>query len=158
VYRYLTLVRPELIRVEADEVQYVLHIYLRYRIEKGLIEGDLKVEELPQIWNDTMEELIGVRPPNDRLGVLQDIHWAHASIGYFPTYAIGSMLAAQFYRSLNVSPLLEKKDFRGIMDLLREKIHRWGSVYPPDELVKMASGDYLNPENFLAYLREKYLS
>ncbi len=158
LYKYLTLVRPELIRVEADEVQYALHIYLRYKLEKGMIEGSLKVNELPHVWNDLMDDLIGVRPPKDSLGVLQDIHWAHASIGYFPTYAIGSMFAAQLYERLNMKYLIEKQDYRGIMKILRENIHKWGSVYPPDELVRRASGEYLNPEYFISYLRDKYLS
>ncbi len=158
IYRYLTLVRPELIRVEADEVQYVLHIYLRYKLEKDLIEGNLKVNELPQVWNDLMDQLIGVRPSKDSLGVLQDIHWAHASIGYFPTYAIGSMFAAQLYERLDMRGLVEDKDYNKIMAILRERVHKWGSVYPPDELMKRASGEYLNPDYFLSYLRDKYLS
>ena len=157
LYRYLTLVRPELIRVEADEVQYVLHIFLRYRLEKSMIEGSLKVDELPQVWNDMMEELVGIRPPNDSLGVLQDIHWAHATIGYFPTYAIGSMLAAQIYRDLDLREEVEEARFGEIMSRLRERIHRHGKVYAPDELVERATGEPLNPDHFLSYLREKYL-
>ncbi len=158
LYRYLTLVRPELIRVEADEVQYALHIYLRYELEKKLIEGTLKVNELPQVWNDLMDDLIGIRPPKDSLGVLQDIHWAHASIGYFPTYAIGSMFAAQLYEKLDMKHLIENKNYKEVMRNLRENIHKWGSIYPPDELMMRASGEYLNPEYFISYLRDKYLS
>ncbi len=157
LFTYFTLVRPELIRVEADEVQYVLHIYLRYRIEKELMEGTMRVSELPEVWNDMMEELIGVRPPNDSLGVLQDIHWAHATIGYFPTYAIGSMLSAQLLKALKLEEMVDRADFQGIMSALRERIHRHGSVYPPERLVEMATGEPLNPEHFLNYLREKYL-
>ncbi len=158
IYTYLTLVRPELLRVEADEVQYVLHVYLRYRLEKGLIEGSIGVDELPQIWNDTMEELIGIRPSNDSLGVLQDIHWAHASIGYFPTYAIGTMLTAQYYYRLGLRDAVGRADFSSIMATLRERIHRWGAVYPPRELVVRATGEEFNPRHFLRYLEEKYLS
>ncbi len=158
MYRYLTLVRPELIRVEADEVQYVLHIYLRYKLERAMIEGSVNVKELPEIWNDTMEELVGVRPPNDSLGVLQDIHWAHASIGYFPTYAIGTMLAAQYYRRLDLREAVDRAEFSTLMSVLRERIHRWGAVYPPDELIVRATGEEFNPEHFLHYLEEKYLS
>ncbi len=158
LYTYLTLVRPELIRVEADEVQYVLHIYLRYKIEKELIEGSLGVKEVPQTWDDLMEDLIGIRPPNDKLGVLQDIHWAHATIGYFPTYAIGSMVAAHIYREIEgIAEGVKRADFGSIMNILREKIHRWGSVYSPEELLERATGRKLDPENFIAYLEMKYL-
>ncbi|RLG40944.1 MAG: carboxypeptidase M32 [Thermoproteota archaeon] len=158
LYTYLTLVRPEFIRVEADEVQYVLHIYLRYKIEKELIEGSLEVKEAPQTWDDLMEDLIGVRPPNDKLGILQDIHWAHATIGYFPTYAIGSMVAAHIYREIKgIAEGVKRADFGSIMNILREKIHRWGSVYSPEELLERAAGKKLDPENFIAYLEMKYL-
>lgn len=156
IYEYLTMVRPELIRVEADEVQYPLHISLRFDLERGLVEGSVSVRELPEIWNDRMEELIGIRPPNDSLGVLQDIHWAHATIGYFPTYAIGSMIASQLYYRLNLRGAVEEGRYGEIMSVLREKVHRYGSTYHPDELLRRATGEQLNPEYFLNYLREKY--
>ncbi len=158
VYRYFTLVRPELIRVEADELQYVLHVYLRYKVEKDLIEEKLEVGELPNVWNDLMESLVGVKPPNDRLGVLQDVHWSHAAIGYFPTYAIGSMVAAQIYKLTDdVAGMVEKTDFKGLMEVLSSKIHRWGAVYPPEDLLRKATGEEIEPGYFVSYLSEKYM-
>ncbi|RLG51994.1 MAG: carboxypeptidase M32 [Thermoproteota archaeon] len=159
VYRYFTLVRPELIRVEADEVQYVLHVYLRYKIEKDMLEERLDVSELPQVWDELMEKLIGVKPESHRDGVLQDVHWSQGYIGYFPTYAIGRVLAAQV--ALLIKELEEKvreKRFSEIMGFLREKVHRWGAVYPPRELVKRALGEELTPPKLLEYLKLKYLS
>jgi carboxypeptidase Taq len=156
IYTYFTMVKPELIRVEADEVQYPLHIGLRFELERRMIEGDLKVEELPEIWNQRMEELIGITPPNDSLGVLQDIHWAHATIGYFPTYAIGSMIAAQLYYKLELADRVKEGKFKEVMEVLRERIHKHGSVYSPEDLLKRTTGEYVNPEYFLRYLNEKY--
>ncbi|RLG46759.1 MAG: carboxypeptidase M32 [Thermoproteota archaeon] len=159
VYEYFTLVRPELIRVEADEVHYPLHVYLRYRIEKMVMEEAVGVGELPQLWGDMMEELVGVRPEKDSEGVLQDVHWSLGYVGYFPTYAIGSFLAAQVARALGrVEERVRARDFSGLMAWLRERVHRWGSVYPPRELIRRATGEDLNPERFLEYLREKYLA
>ncbi|MEM0036769.1 MAG: carboxypeptidase M32 [Candidatus Korarchaeum sp.] len=156
IYTYLTIVRPELIRVEADEVQYPLHIGLRFELERRLLEGDVSVEELPEAWNEKMEELIGILPPNDSLGVLQDIHWAHATIGYFPTYAIGSMIASQLYYRLGLREPVEEGRYDELMAILKEKVHRHGSVYHPEELLRRATGEQLNPDHFLRYLREKY--
>ncbi len=158
IYTYFTLVRPELIRVEADEVQYVLHVYLRYRIEKEILEEKLSVSELPQAWEELMEELIGVKPKSHREGVLQDVHWSQGYVGYFPTYAIGRVLAAQI--ALSVKDLDEKvreRRFSEVMSYLRERVHRWGAVYPPRELVKLALGEELKPPRLLEYLRLKYL-
>ncbi|MCS7103314.1 MAG: carboxypeptidase M32, partial [Candidatus Korarchaeum sp.] len=157
IYAYLTMVRPELIRVEADEVHYPLHISLRFELERKLLEGNLSVKELPEVWNQKMEELIGIVPPNDSLGVLQDIHWAHATIGYFPTYAIGSMIASQLYYRLGLKELIEEGRYSEVMSVLKDRIHRHGSVYHPEELLRKATGEQLDPKYFLKYLREKYL-
>ena len=156
IYTYFTMVKPELIRVEADEVQYPLHIGLRFELERKMIEGDLKVKELPEIWNRRMEELIGIAPPNDSLGVLQDIHWAHATIGYFPTYAIGSMIAAQLYYKLGLEEGVKEGKFGEVMEVLKERVHKHGSIYSPEDLLKRATGEYINPDYFLRYLNEKY--
>lgn len=156
IYEYLTIVKPELIRVEADEVQYPLHISLRFELERKIIEGEMNVKELPEAWNEKMEELIGIIPPNDSLGVLQDIHWAHGTVGYFPTYALGSMIASQLYYKLGLAEAVKEGRYSEVMDTLRERIHKHGSVYHPEELLERATGEKLNPEYFLRYLSEKY--
>ena len=114
VYKYFNLVKPELIRVEANEMTYNQHILIRFEIEKGVIEGKMQVDELPQIWNEKMQEYLKITPPNDALGVLQDIHWSMGSIGYFPTYSIGTILAVQFARKL-------EKDLGSLDDLIKAK-------------------------------------
>ncbi len=161
VFRYFNMVRPELIRVEADEISYILHIVLRYELEKVLIEGSLPVSELPQAWNEKMEEYLGVTPPDDAHGVLQDIHWALGSIGYFPTYALGTILSAQIRHAMEldlgpIGELIRMKNFGPIRIWLKEKIHQWGSVYPPNELIKRATGEELNPEYFKKHVKERY--
>ncbi len=163
VYRYFCMVRPEYIRVEADEVHYPLHIILRYEIEKALIEESLSVSEIPQVWNEKMEKYVGITPPNDKLGCLQDVHWSEGYIGYFPTYAIGSILAAQIKNALEaelgkLDDLIIRGEFKKIREWLKEKIHRWGATLPPKELIKRATGENLNPKYFLEYLQQKYLT
>ncbi len=163
LYRYVNTVRPSLIRVEADEVTYNFHIYLRYTLEKQLVTGEIKVSELPEHWNQLMEELLGVRPRGHRDGVLQDIHWSMGSIGYFPTYTLGNVLSAQIKARLeaDLAPLTElihEARFNEVKSYLRERIHRWGSTFPPKELVEKATGEPMNPEYFNKYLEEKYLA
>ena len=128
-----------------------------------MLEGRLSVAELPEVWNEKMQRYIGVTPPNDALGVLQDIHWSMGSIGYFPTYAIGSILSAQFLHAYeeecgSIGDAIRGRRFDVIRKWQREKIHRWGSTYPPRELVEKASGEKINPEYFLRYLERKYLA
>lgn len=161
VYRYLNLVRPELIRVEADEVTYNLHIILRFEMEKMFMEEKVDVKELPQLWENKIEEYLGVRPKNYAEGILQDIHWSQGSIGYFPTYSLGTILAVQVAKKLEkeVAPLddvISKKDFSPIRNWLKEKIHKWGAIYPPKELIKRALGEEIRVEPFIEHLREKY--
>ncbi|MCE4606840.1 MAG: carboxypeptidase M32 [Desulfurococcales archaeon] len=163
VYLYFNTVRPSLIRTEADEVTYNFHIMLRYKLEKMMIEGSLSVDELPHVWNEEIERLLGVAPKNYSEGVLQDIHWSMGSIGYFPTYSIGTLLSAQIMRKIreeipDVDEDIRKLKFRRIRKWLREKIHRHGSVYPPKELVRRALGMDLEPEIYVSYLEQKYLS
>ncbi len=156
IYKYFNTVRPSPIRVEADEVTYNLHILLRFEIELYMLEGgDLK--ELPDIWNEKMERYLGIVPKTDREGVLQDIHWSLGAIGYFPTYTIGTILSVQIADAMNVERYLDAQNFEGIREWLKEKIHRWGAIYPPKELIKQAIGTSLDPEAFLSYLRRKYL-
>lgn len=163
IYRYVNTVRPSLIRVEADEVTYNFHIYLRYTIEKKLIGGELRVDEIPQVWADMMEELLGVRPRNDAEGPLQDIHWSHGTIGYFPTYTIGNVLSAQIKYTVFPGGAPEelvregREGIEKIKETLKEKIHRYGSTYAPKQLVEKATGEPLNPEHFVRYLESKYL-
>ncbi len=162
LYRYFNIVRPGPIRVEADELTYNFHIYLRFKIEKELIEGSLKVDEVPEAWNSLMEELLGVRPKNYKEGVLQDIHWSSGAIGYFPTYTIGTVLAAQIlYRYESVKggfyDSVRSRDFAPIREYLRESIHRWGSTFKPEELIEKGLGEPMNPEYYNRYIMRKFL-
>ena len=154
-------VTPSFIRVEADEVTYNLHIVLRYEIEKGLMDGSIRVENLPRIWNERMKAILGIVPSTDSEGVLQDIHWASGLLGYFPTYSLGNLYSAQlFARAKRDLPELEKRIANGDLvvlgDWLRKKIHRPGRTYPAAELIRRASGSAPSPRPFLEYLNEKY--
>ena len=165
MYKYFNSVKPSLIRVEADEVTYNFHVYLRYEIEKKLMSGKISVPELPQYWNDMMEEYVGVRPKRDSQGVLQDVHWAHGSIGYFPTYVVGNVVGALSVAAMEKSMgksvfwnRVRNGQFNPIKSWLEQKIQKWCSVYPPDELQKMVFKTSYDPKAFVAYLEEKYLS
>ncbi len=162
LYLYFNSVKPSLIRTEADEVTYNLHILVRFRLELRMIEGDVKMGELPAVWDDLMDELLGIRPKSYRDGVLQDIHWSMGSIGYFPTYTIGNVVSAQIrHHMLKDMPDLHDKvnklDFNEVRRYLREKIHKWGSTYAPKELLMRSFGEEINPGPFMRYLEEKYL-
>jgi carboxypeptidase Pfu. Metallo peptidase. MEROPS family M32 len=157
LYHYFNVVRPSLIRTEADEVTYNLHILLRYRLEKPMVAGEVKVADLPALWNEEMERLLGIRPKNDSEGVLQDIHWSHGSIGYFPTYTLGNVIAAQLRHAFGpLDEAVAAGRFSEIKEWLRDRIHRWGAVYPPKELVARATGEVYNPSYLLNYLENKY--
>ena len=162
IYYYFNTVRPDFIRVEADEVTYNMHILLRYKLEKLMINEGLRASEVAELWNDEMERLLGIRPKTYSEGVLQDIHWAHATIGYFPTYTLGTLLSAQIkaYILKDIPDFYEKVqrgEFEPIKEWLREKVHKYGSVYPPKELLERSFGEDVNPEYFIEYLKEKYL-
>ncbi|MCD6464265.1 carboxypeptidase M32 [Candidatus Woesearchaeota archaeon] len=162
LYNYFTLVKPGLIRVDADEVSYNLHILLRFNLEKALIEQSLSVSELPQAWDQAMEEFLGVKPSNHSEGVLQDTHWSMGAFGYFPSYTIGNVLSAQVLKKLrselgSVEGLILNKKFSSIKEWLRLNIHKHGRVYEPRILAeKLFNG--LKAETFLNYLKNKYLS
>ncbi|MEM0464547.1 MAG: carboxypeptidase M32 [Pyrobaculum sp.] len=157
LFYYFNTVRPSLIRTEADEVTYNLHILLRYRLERLMITGEVKVKELPELWNNEMDRLLGVRPKNDAEGVLQDIHWSHGSIGYFPTYTLGNVVAAMiYYKHGRVRELIAEGNIAAVKEYLREKVHKWGSVYPPKELLVSSFGETYNAEYLVKYLEEKY--
>ncbi len=162
IYQAANQVDPDnLIRVEADELTYHMHIVLRFEIEKALIAGDLEVSEVPQVWNDKMEEYLGVRPETDAEGCLQDIHWSHGNFGYFPTYSMGSVLAAQLYASAESEiPGLEDSIREGevgpLADWLEANVHSHGQRYRTDELIREATGESYTAEYFLDYVESKF--
>ena len=153
---------PSLIRVESDELTYTMHVILRYEIECGLIDGTIQVEEVPSIWNSKMQQYLGVVPPNDAAGCLQDIHWAGGAMGYFPTYTLGAMYATQIYEHAKRSiPDLElhiqNGNFSPLKEWLNNHIHKLGSLYASgDELMVAVTGKPLDPQVYLSYLRSKY--
>lgn len=159
-YEAINKTENSLIRIEADELTYSLHIMVRYEIEKMLIEGKIEVKDLPKIWNQKMEEYLGVKPPNDKMGVLQDVHWSDGLFGYFPSYALGNAYAAQFEytmrKSLDIDKLLINGEFDKILEWLRENIHKHGSLKKPNEIIKDVTGEELNPKYFTQYLEDKY--
>ncbi len=162
IYMYFNTVRPGLIRVDADEVTYNLHILLRFRLEKMLVAGEISVDDLPELWNDEMERLLGVRPKSYRDGVLQDIHWSMAMIGYFPTYTLGNLVSAQIRRAVmreipGFYDMVRELRFDEVKRFLREKIHRWGSTFAPKELLRRSLGAEYEAGPFIEYLEEKYL-
>ena len=159
--RAINRVERSLIRVEADEVTYNLHIILRFELERAMVKGELAPADLPGAWNDRFSELIGLKIPDDSRGCLQDTHWSVGLIGYFPTYALGNLYAAQFYaRAKQDVPDLEDSfsagDFSGLLGWLRGKIHIHGMRYRAGELVKVVTGRPLDPSFFLNYLCERY--
>ncbi len=160
-YRSINTVKPSLIRVEADEITYGLHIILRFELEKELINDELKVSELPILWNSYMEELLDITPQNDAEGVLQDVHWSVGAFGYFPTYTLGNIYASQIYSiALKKNPSLQEDisrgDFSSLLSFLRENIHQYGRIYLPHELLKKVSGEELNVNYFTGYLEDKF--
>lgn len=153
--------KPSLIRIEADELTYALHIMIRYEIEKGLFNGDMKVEDLPQIWNDKYEEYLGVRPSTDAEGVLQDVHWSGGAFGYFPSYALGFLYASQLNAAMlkdipNFDELCATGNLESIKEWLTDKVHRHGSMKKPLEILQDATGEGLNASYLVEYLEEKY--
>ncbi|MCD6449762.1 MAG: carboxypeptidase M32 [Thermotogaceae bacterium] len=160
VWRASNIVERSLIRTEADEVTYNLHIMLRFDLEEALINRKIKVKDLPGLWNEKMKEYIGVIPPNDREGVLQDVHWAHGTFGYFPSYMLGNLYSAQIYyamlKDLDFEKEIEIGNFDRILSWLREKVHKKARTREPDELIKEISGEELSEKYFIRYVREKY--
>lgn len=159
--RHVNVVRPSLIRVDADEATYCLHILLRFELEVELLEGTLEVDDLPAAWNARTRELLGIDVPSDADGVLQDVHWAHGVLGYFPTYALGTMIAAQLWEAAHVAiPDLDHRladgDPAPLRDWLREHVHRFGRTRTGDELLRAVTGGGLDPDPLLRYLGEKY--
>lgn len=157
-----SLVKRGFIRVEADEITYPAHVILRYRLEKQMINGKLQVRDLPDAWNAAMKELIGVTPPNDRLGCLQDIHWYCGAFGYFPSYALGAIIAAQFADKMkrdlpNVMDEVRKGNLTVFTDWLRNNVQAKGCLYRPQALIEKVTGTKLSTHFFKKHLTERYL-
>jgi carboxypeptidase Taq len=155
-------VTPDFIRVDADEVTYPAHVILRYRLEKALVAGEMQVADIPAAWNEGMQSLLGIRPPDDRRGCLQDIHWYDGAFGYFPTYTLGAMTAAQLFDAASravpdVLAAIGRGDFRPLLGWLREAVHGQASRYSTNELLTAATGRPLDPAVFKAHLRRRYL-
>jgi len=160
-YRIVNQVCPSLIRIEADELTYCLHVILRFELENMLMEDEIKVSELPQTWNEKIDELLGVTPKNDKEGVLQDMHWSGGDFGYFPTYAIGTIYASQLFKKLSeekptILDEIEKGNFANILGWLREHVHKYGRLMSADEIIKNTCGEGLNSRVFVDYLKGKY--
>ncbi len=162
VYRAINKVSPSLIRIEADELTYSLHIIIRYELEKMLINGVVDFDKLPEIWADKYEEYLGVRPEDYSKGVLQDVHWSGGMIGYFPSYALGNLYGAQMlYKGImrdlpNYEELVKEGKISEITKWLADNVHRYGSTYEPSVLIEKITGEPLDAKYFLRYLNEKY--
>ncbi len=160
-YKGINKVAPSLIRVEADEATYNLHIMLRLEIEIALLEGKIAVKDLPEYWNAKMQEYLGVTTPNDAQGVLQDIHWSQGSLGYFSTYALGNLISAQLWEKINqaipdLPEQIARGEFAGLLGWLRSNVHVYGRKYKPQELVQRITGEKINPAAYMRYLKRKY--
>ena len=159
-YHYINKAECSLIRTEADELTYPLHIMIRYDIEQALLDGSLDVKDLPSAWNNAYKKYLGVDVPNNKLGVLQDIHWAGGSFGYFPTYALGSAYSAQFYhamkKDLDVNQEFKNETLVNVNKWLEEKVHKFGDSKTPTEILKDSTGEEFNPKYYVEYLKEKY--
>ncbi|HET9589172.1 MAG TPA: carboxypeptidase M32 [Anaerolineales bacterium] len=160
-YKAINKVEPSLIRVNADEATYNLHIMLRLELEIGMVEGTIATKDLPEIWNTKMQEYLGITPPDDAKGVLQDIHWSGGAIGYFSTYALGNLISAQLWEKINkdirgLDDQIRKGDLSQLLDWLRKNIHQHGQKYEPQVLVERVTGSKITYEPYIRYLTKKY--
>jgi len=160
-YRAINKVQRSFIRVDADEATYNLHIMLRFELEIALMEGDLSVGDLPEAWNSKFENFMGLTPPDDAKGVLQDIHWSFGGFGYFSTYALGNLVASQLWEKIvsdipDMNEKIESADFKDLLQWLRENIHQYGAKYEPIELLKRVTGKGLDYEPYMNYLETKF--
>jgi carboxypeptidase Taq len=161
-YRAINKVQPGLIRVEADELTYSLHVILRFELEQEMLAGTLPLEELPEAWNSRMKQYLGLDVPNDAVGVLQDVHWSLGYVGYFPTYVIGSIVSVQIWEKVRAAiPTLDQHiaggDFGPLRDWLREHLHRHGRKFTPKETLKLVTGsDTVDVAPFVRYLNGKF--
>ncbi|HJQ58445.1 MAG TPA: carboxypeptidase M32 [Vineibacter sp.] len=162
ILRLYTVVRPGFIRGDADEVTYPLHVILRYRLERALIEASMTLDDLPDAWNEGMQRALGIRPPTDVLGCLQDIHWPDGAWGYFPTYTLGALAAAQLFQSAcaadpDIEPGLARGDFAPLYRWLRTNVHEKGASAPTDTILTEATGAPLGTGAFRRHLERRYL-
>ncbi len=160
-YRAINRVEPSFIRVEADEVTYNLHIMLRFELENEMLEGKVGIADLPEAWNAKMETYLGIVPPDDAQGVLQDVHWSGGMLGYFPTYSLGNLVSVQLFDKVlaDIPSLLDQiaaGRFEELLNWLRENVHRHGRKYTPAELVKRVTGNELTAANYIAYITAKF--
>lgn len=160
-YRAINKVQPSFIRVEADELTYNFHIILRFELEQAMLNGEVAAKDLPEAWAAKMESLLGVVPPNDAQGCLQDVHWTRPGFGYFPTYALGNLYAAQFYDTMReqnpqIGVDMANGDPSSFVAWHAENIHQYGRKFPPQELVMRATGKSLSPQPFINYVTEKF--
>jgi carboxypeptidase Taq len=160
-YKGINKVEPSLIRVEADEATYNLHIMLRLELEIALLEGSLEVKDLPEAWNSRIEEYLGVTPPNDADGVLQDVHWSNGLFGYFSTYALGNLVSLQLWEKINadipnLGDQIREGEFDDLLEWLVANIHTHGKKYEPQELVQRVTGSKIDPAAYMRYLKQKY--
>ncbi len=160
-YRAINRVEPSFIRVEADEATYNLHIMLRFELETDMLTGKVRLEDLPEAWNAKFKDYLGIVPPTDTLGVLQDVHWSSGLIGYFPTYSIGNLLSAQLYEKAladqpSIPAEIERGEFGTLLNWLRENVHQYGRKYEPQELIVRATGKPLDAQAYMRYLKAKF--
>jgi carboxypeptidase Taq len=160
-YRAVNAVQPSLIRIEADELTYSLHIIIRYEMEKAIFDGGADVDDLPALWNAKYKEYLGVEPHSDGEGILQDTHWSGGNFGYFPSYALGNLYGAQFLHTMKKAiPDMEQRVARGDLQCvngwLKEHVHKYGAVYLPGELIQRVTGEPLSAKYFIDYLNGKY--
>jgi carboxypeptidase Taq len=157
---YINQAKRSLIRIEADELTYALHVMVRYELEKQLINGSLKVKDLPKKWNQLMAAYVGKRPKTDREGVLQDIHWSGGMIGYFPTYALGSAYAAQMYQAmnkeLNIEDAIANNNIKAINLWLKDHVHKYAGSKSPKEILQISTNEDFNPMYYVDYLKSKF--
>ena len=160
LYRAVNIARPSLIRIEADELTYSLHIMVRYELEKSLMTGEIKAADLPGLWDEKYDELLGVRADDIAKGVLQDVHWSGGLVGYFPSYAVGTaygvQMVAAMKKSVDIDAAIHKGDLSTVGAWLSENIHRHGELYLPEELLLKATGEKFNPDYYADYLSEKF--
>ncbi|MBR4419286.1 MAG: carboxypeptidase M32, partial [Clostridia bacterium] len=160
MYRYVNSVECSLIRTEADELTYGMHVLVRYEMEKAILSGNITAEQIPEKWNALYKEYLGVEVPDDTHGCLQDVHWAYGEFGYFPTYALGSAYGAQIYHAMNqdfdIEQAIADGDMQKIKDWLKEKIHKYGSSKFSKDILQSATNEPFNPNYYVDYLVKKY--
>ena len=160
-YKAINKVEPSMIRVNADESTYNLHVMLRLELEIGMVEGKFAIKDLPEIWNAKMQDYLGIVPPNDAQGVLQDVHWSSGLMGYFSTYALGNLVSAQLWEKINaditdLDDQIRKGKFDSLLGWLREKVHIFGHKYDPQDLIEKVTGSKIDSAAYVRYLTKKY--